>query len=506
MKIVIVGGGTAGWLSALFFAKIFPNVHDITVIESSKIGIIGTGEGSTGLLNGIINNQIANFGCNEQDFFKETSSTIKLGIRYQDWIAPGSTYVQPIDGSYTANQVPDSYFLFSMLKDGKFKGKTHTMTPLGYLLEEKKSTFFKDGVNNLGLHGYHFDGHLVGKYFKKISSTSGVKHIDSEVTNVSLKENGCIQSVTLTDGSEIAADFFVDASGFNQVLTKALGIKWVSYQKHLPVNTAMPFQIKYKDNEQIEPSTLANAQSHGWMWRIPVADRYGAGYVFSDNHTTVDKAQAEIEQTLGHSIDPIRIIKFDSGRLEKFWHKNCLAVGLSSAFLEPLEATSIHTTLIQLWWFVKEFSKPTFDDTYSETAEKLYNKRVVQTFEDIKDFLVMHYQTGRTDTAFWKYVNSNEAQTEFTKDITEICKTRSPRSSDFNQYLGSLDWTLWSHVLAGVGKLTPDIAAKDLTWFGEMRNAMNMHTQHEVNHFGLAQQLLSNTEFIKRFSPSVLGP
>jgi len=498
MKIAIVGGGTAGWVSALFFSKIFPNVHEITVIESSNLGIIGVGEGSTGLLHGVINNQIANFRCNELEFLKETNSTLKLGIRYNDWTHPGSTYVQPIDGSYTAQNIPDSHFLYAMIKEGKYKNKIHTMTPLGFLLEEKKSTFFRDGISNIGLHAYHFDSHLVGKYFKKLSMNGGVKHIDDEVIDVNLNEIGFIKSLNVLSGKNIDADFFVDASGFSKILISKLGSKWISYKKHLPVNAALPFQIKYKENEIIEPTTLATAQKCGWRWRIPVKERYGNGYVFCDDFLTPEKAQEEIETSLGYSIDPIRLIKFDSGRLDKFWNKNCLAVGLASAFLEPLEATSIHTTLMQLWYFIKEFSRPNLVDMYSVEQENLYNKRISRIFEDIKDFLIVHYKTKRSDSEFWKYMNSDNTNTDFTKSILEICKFRSPTISDFNQYLGSLDWTLWSHVLAGTKNLTEDIAKNDLIWHNEMINAMNKHSMHEFQHSSLLNDTLSNNDFMRK--------
>jgi hypothetical protein len=497
MKVVIVGGGTAGWLSALFFSKIFPNTHTITLIESSSIGIIGVGEGSTGLLHGVINNQIANFGCNELDFLKETNSTLKLGIRYNDWTQPGSTYVQPIDGSYTAQNIPDSHFLYGVLKDGKYKNKIHTMTPLGFLLEEKKSTFFKDGTGSLGLHAYHFDSHLVGKYFKKLSIGSGVAHIDDEVVDVNLTNEGFIKSLNLASGKIIEGDFFIDASGFKKVLIEKMGSKWISYKKYLPVNTALPFQIKYKENEEIEPSTLAVAQKFGWRWRIPVKDRYGSGYVFCDDFINREQAQAEIEQQIGHEIDPVRSIKFESGCLDKFWNKNCLAIGLSSAFLEPLEATSIHTTLMQLWVFIKEFSRPTLDDTYCQANETLYNRRISRVFEDVRDFLILHYKTKRTDTEFWKYMNSDEVNTDFTRQIIEICKLRSPTASDFNQYTGSLDWTLWSHILAGTGNFTADVAKKDLMWYNQFNTGMNSHNMHEFQHASLLSNLLSNTEFIR---------
>lgn len=493
MNIIIVGGGTAGWLSALFFSRLHPNIHNITVIESTKIGIIGAGEGSTGLLNGVINNQIADFQCNEREFFKETDSTLKLGIRYNNWTEEGSTYVQPIDGSYTGNNLPDTHFLFSMTQENKL----HTMTPLGYLLEKKKSTFFKDGVRNIGLHAYHFDAHLVGKYFKKISLNNGVKTIDDEVIKVFVDEEG-IKSLKLKSGKEITGDFFIDASGFSQALTKELKIKWVSYQKHLPVNTALPFQIKYKEGEIIEPSTLALALKNGWMWRIPVKERYGAGYVFSDDFTTIDQAQEEIEKTLGHKIEPLRTIKFDSGRLEKFWHKNCLAIGLSSVFLEPLEATSIHTTLIQLWYFIKEFCRSNKTEFCFEANENFYNYRIIRMIENVKDFLILHYKTGRDDSEFWKYMNSDNTSTEFLRNILEICQYRSPNYTDFEQYLGSLDWTLWSHILAGTNNLKSDVVMKDLIWFDVLRQSMSSYSSHIFDQERLSSELLSNNEFIRK--------
>jgi tryptophan halogenase len=356
MKIVVCGGGTAGWLSALMIKKIQPD-HEVTVIESSKIGIVGAGEGSTGYLTDIIQGVNWNYGCNEEDFIRETGATIKLGIKHQDWRELGHTYYGPIDGT---NNNPDVTICHALLNDIP----AHIASQNGYLISAGKTNFWhnNDTLNNTHSHGYHFDAHRVGQYFKKIVTQDGVAHIDSEILDVVVDHAG-IKSVNLANGNIVTADLFVDCTGFARKLAKALDINWVSYKEHLPVDTAMPFLVKYKPNEVVEPVTTAWAQKAGWMWKIPTADRYGCGYVFDSNFITNEQAQAEIESVLGHDITPIRFLKFETGRLEKLWYKNCVSVGLSAAFAEPLEATSIHSTIVQLNSFIFDYLKYFFCQT-----------------------------------------------------------------------------------------------------------------------------------------------
>lgn len=336
MKIVICGGGTAGWLAALMIKKIQPD-QEVTVIESSKIGIVGAGEGSTGYLTDIIQGVNWNYGCNEEDFIRETGATIKLGIKHRDWREVGHTYYGPIDGT---NNTPEVTLCHALLNDVP----AHRASQNGYLIAEEKTNFFNDDgkLENTHSHGYHFDAHRVGQYFKKIVTQDGVVHVDSEILDVKVNDHG-IESLALANGDRVTGDMFIDCTGFARKLAKALDVDWVSYKKHLPVDTAMPFLVNYKPGEVVEPVTTAWAQKAGWMWRIPTADRYGCGYVFDSRFLTNEQAQEEIESVLGHSITPIRFLKFETGRLEKLWYKNCLAVGLSAAFAEPLEATSIHS-------------------------------------------------------------------------------------------------------------------------------------------------------------------
>jgi tryptophan halogenase len=500
MKIIIVGGGTAGWLSALFISKMHPE-HELVVIESSAIGIIGAGEGSTGLLTNVVAGRVWNFGCDHDEFLRETGATLKYGIKHIGWTPENNFYYGPLDGSMSFSAIPDGAFAYQHSVDQE---KLHTVSYMGLLLETGKSNVDKNTKKFANYsHALHFDAHKVGKYFKKIvSKNNKIKHIDSEVLDVSLTESGFISSLKLKNQEIVDGDFFIDATGFSRVLMKKLETPWVSYNKNLPVNSAMPFVINYKEGETPDPYTTAWAQSSGWMWQIPVLERKGCGYVFDDNFITADQAQAEIETTLGRSIDPIRVLKFDTGRLENTWVKNCLAIGLSAAFAEPLEATSIHSTIVQLTKFVFEYLKPTADLTINQGSINAYNRTVNRMYDDFKEFLVLHYMGGRTDSEFWKYISSGATQTEFVKDIIEMSKSKIPTFNDFNEYYGAAGWPLWAWVLAGTNNLSASVSRQELNWhvpgYGSLGNVSKPEVeQHRARNLLSLEKNLSYREFIE---------
>lgn len=462
MKIVIVGGGTAGWLAALIINKVHPE-HELVIIESSKIGIVGAGEGSTGILTNIIRGDLHDFGCDLLEFMKETGSTIKYGIHHKDWHAIGQSYLAPLAGSPTSGSAIDHTFCFQAINN---PNKMHLLYSTGIYAEQSVSPFDLNTLqfDNIG-HALHFDAHAVGKYFKRIVlKNPRVKWIDDEIVDVSLDNQGNVNELILKESQTIQGDFFIDASGFSRVLMKKLENPWISYSKHLPVNSAMPFLLKYEENETPEPWTTAWAQSSGWMWQIPTAERKGCGYVFCDNFISADKAQEEIETTLGKKIEPIRILKFDTGRLKDSWVKNCLAVGLSSAFAEPLEATSIHSTIIQLLNFVFEYLKDTKEKTCNSGSINIYNNRTAKMYDDFKDFLNIHYMGNRKDSEFWKYISTGSTQTKRTRDILEMCQHKLPSNKDFNQYIGGTDWGLYSYVLFGIDCIPNNILDYEYKW------------------------------------------
>lgn len=499
MKIVICGGGTAGWLAALMIRKIQQN-HDVVVIESSRIGIVGAGEGSTGYLTDIIQGNTWDYGCNEQDFLKETNATVKLGIKHRDWRTVGHTYYGPIDSTDSGSARPDVMLLWALYNNYP----THLGSKNGQLIEKNSSSFYRPEHvdpavgDNIRSHAYHFDAHLVGQYFKKIVTADGVNTIDAEILQVNQNDHG-ITSLLLSNGQTVDGDFFIDCTGFARLLMKELGVKWHSYSDHLPVNTAMPFLLPYDDNETVEPVTTAWAQTAGWMWQIPVTNRYGCGYVFCDQFKSHDQAHHEIETALGKKIDPIRFLKFDTGRLDRAWHKNCLALGLCAAFAEPLEATSIHSTIVQLNMFIWDYLRDTVDETVVSGSLNTYNRRTQDMYDDFKDFLVLHYQTQRRDSDFWKYVTSGATTTPFVQDVLSMSKHKLVSANDFRQFYGYAGPSLWNWVLAGLGHIDQKVAARELDFWSVDRE----FAKYRWDTFGQSAQMESekmyeNTEFVRK--------
>ena len=301
----------------------------------------------------------------------------------------------------------------------------------------------------------------------------------------------------LSNGDTVEGDMFIDASGFNQVLIKAVGGKWKSYKENLPVNGALPFLLPYEDDEVIQPVTNAWAQNNGWCWQIPTKNRRGCGYVFSDEFVTPDQAHAELEQTIGRKVEPIRHIKFDSGRQETLWIKNVLSIGLCAAFAEPLEATSIHTTIMQLKHFVYACLGQTQQETCNVGTVDDYNLKNGHLYDTMKDFLVAHYTCGRNDTEFWKYIDSGATSTDFVRSMHEICKHRVPNSTLFPRQEGSAGWPLWSYVLAGTGALTSEVAEKEVKFNNDEMVGDSAYTYHVQDFDNMSKDLPDNSDYIR---------
>ena len=460
MKIVIAGGGTAGWLAALFLGKNHPN-NEITVIASSKIGVIGAGEGVTGELMDVIVGYYGDFGIDPLDFLQKTSAMPKYGILHKNWTpVKDAAYFGPIEGTRTGLRLPDDILVYlSNLR----KDKIHQGSLYGNLYEHDISPISKvTNAFEISTFAFHFDAKLAAEYLEKVALTSSnCSLIDSQIRGTEMNENGLLKSVILEDGKAIEADFFIDATGFSRLLIKDFDPKWISYKKHLPVNTAIPFFLDHDPREEIKCYSLAWAQSSGWYWDAAVQHRRGCGYVFSDDFISVDQAQQEIETSLGRKVNPIKVIKFDSGRLENSWIKNCFAIGLASAFSEPLEATSIHATIKCLSHLSHEFLQPTLEDTINPSSINLCNRRINKMYDDFKDFLSSHYLGGRTDTDFWKYM-TYESATDFAKNLKEMCKSRLPTIFDFPSYPGAAGWLIWCYILTGTDQLTSNVTARYL--------------------------------------------
>ena len=437
MKICIIGGGTAGWLSALWITKLCPGQHSVTVIESSKIGIIGAGEGTTGIFQNIIQNRWADFGINEADFMRETGATQKMGIEFVNWQGNGASYIAPIDNTIEVSEHSDPVLIDHCITQGL--DRVHLSTICGNLAEHNLSSVDRDLKTTYGYNAYHFDGHRVGQYFKKIAAPLCAAVIDSEVADVH-SQDGEIVSVDLADGTTITADYWIDASGFARVISRHLNINWHSYGQYLTCDRAMPFLLKH--TKDIRPLTVSHALSSGWMWQIPTQDRIGSGYVYDSRYLTDEAAQSEVEQLLGHPITPIKWIKFDPGRLDQFYTKNTMSLGLAGSFLEPLQATSIHTTVAQLQaWYQLITDKITIDQANTAIA------RVVDEFADL---VQLHYRSGRADTAFWQHQHKTPVRPGVAM-IKNIAQTRWPTARDFAQGWGAAGYGVFIYPLINYG-------------------------------------------------------
>jgi tryptophan halogenase len=506
MKVIIVGGGTAGWMSSLYmlrWAKQQTKKVEVVVVDSSKIPIIGAGEGSTGLFSDFISTVLSEFGETHLSFIYKTGATLKLGIKFKDWNGVGTEYLSPIEPSVSSRSNIDM-----MMLKGKIFGKPHYSCYTGYLLEKGLSTYYHNKQTATGGNSYHFDAHKVGQYFKEIALKHNATHIDSEIKSLKRNPmNGNLESVVLEDGKVLEGDLWIDCSGFGRVLINPMGGGWESYSQHLPVNAAIPYL--YPHDEDVRPETLAWAQKNGWMWQIPTQERYGCGYVYSDMFTTYDKAVEELEQTTGRKIEPLRNLKFEVGRLKNFWVNNVVSVGLSSGFLEPLQATSIHTTIVQLNIITEHLLRIGCEYNTDNFISDSYNKRIGRMFDDFRNLIQIHYMTKRNDSEFWKYVMNSLPKLDRTTEILKVCQYRSPSILDWDFYFGSAGWSVLGWTIMGLDLVPTEFVKRDLeTANAQLKSKLdieweNMMVSHKANEI----KLMKNSDFLKHIkNKSIIEP
>jgi tryptophan halogenase len=484
MKIVIVGGGTAGWLSAMYLANLNVRAdgfkpYQITVIESPNIPIIGAGEGSTGALIGTLKEKLRKLeGLNSEEFLKKADATVKLGLNCKNWNGDGKNFLEPLQPSSTSWSALDIDYLLASAH-----GKSYQASATGTLWDENKVPFYKDTLKDAGGIGYHFDAHKVGAYFKEVALKNGVELIEADVTETDVcPGTGNLLSVTLDNGNGILADMWFDCTGFNKLLINAVGGKWKSYSEWLPCDRAMPYLHSYEEGETIRPETLAWAMPNGWMWQIPTQQRYGCGYVYSSKFVSDGQALKEMEEITGRKIDPIRIIKFEAGRQEEVWKNNVICFGLASNFLEPLEATSIHSTIVQLEVFISMHLGIDLNETIFDVNVKNYNKFFGKMVDDFKDLIQIHYITKREDTEFWKWVKNEMPKTDKVKEIIEICKYKCPSPRDWDIFSGASGWGVWACILTGLGILDKRAIANTM-WNNNLNVDSDIMFEKMICHF-----------------------
>lgn len=399
-KLVIVGGGTAGWITAAAFARLLGNSLTIELVESDAIGTVGVGEATIPQI--IRLNTI--LGLDEHDFVRRTNGTFKLGIEFVDWGRKGTHYLHTFgDAGMTLAGVPFHQHWSRAAHAGHDRDLWHYSL---HQLAADQAKFGKlDRVGNTAMTGlayaYHFDASLYAAYLRAYAENLGVTRTEGIVSKIARDgESGDITAITLAGEREIAGDFFIDCTGFRALLIgQELGVGYHDWSRWLPCNSAQA--VPSERLETLVPYTRATAKDAGWQWRIPLQHRTGNGHVYCSEFISDDEAaQALLEGLDTPALADPRTIRFTTGRREQFWSHNCAAIGLSSGFLEPLESTSIHLIQSHVSRLLQLF--PATGEAQAERDE--YNRRCAAEFEQIRDFLILHYHhTGREDSEFWRY-------------------------------------------------------------------------------------------------------
>ena len=391
-NITVVGGGTAGWLTALFANKVFPD-SKVTVIESSSIGILGAGEGTTPAFIGFL----TNIGIDPYDLLIKTGGSFKQGISFENWNGDKKKffhefYVNGVLRQFSLNPLfgSDCYHFYIKNLAANKKNLDDFLYP--------SLMSYKNKVDTRTISfAFHFDAVQIAEYLKKIAIDRGVIRVEGIMEDCNLDNKGFIKEIVLKN-NKVKTDFVFDCTGFKRaIIGKKFKTKWISYEKWLPMNSAIAFPMK--QDKQIKPYTQAIAMKNGWIWRIPLQHRYGAGYVFDSNYTTEDNALREAEKLFNKKLNVVNRFKFLAGRYEKIWVKNCIAIGLSSGFTEPLEATSIWLTVTHLD-MLKHYTKAVFN--HNQDLVDNYNNFAAVNNDNVKDFIFYHYLSKRNDSKFWK--------------------------------------------------------------------------------------------------------
>jgi 2-polyprenyl-6-methoxyphenol hydroxylase-like FAD-dependent oxidoreductase len=399
-RILIVGGGTAGWMTALIFARnLIPKGVEIILLESPTVPTIGVGEGSTPRLREFFDW----LGIDESEWMPACHATYKCGISFERWSTKHGfeRYFHPFPSMVdmmTLTQFihnaearlrganlyahPDRFFLASRLAAERRAPKSHESFPFDVF------------------HAYHFDATLLGQFLHKKAIERGVRYKSCHVTHAAVAPDSSIASVSTREGETLTADLYVDCTGFTGLLLqKTLRVPFVSFADNLfnDAAVAMPSPIE----EHIPSETVATALKHGWAWKIPLTERYGNGYVYSTRFCTPDAAETELRQHLGllDSAVEARHIKMKVGRVAKPWHTNCLAIGLAQSFIEPLEATALSVVQYMAQMFTGLLER----GELTEDARARFNEGANISVEGIRDYIVTHYKTNsRTDTDYWR--------------------------------------------------------------------------------------------------------
>lgn len=441
-KLVIVGGGTAGWMAAAAFGKVFKNnPMQIILVESDQIGTVGVGEATIPEI--VRFNQI--LGIDENELLKETQGTFKLGIEFVDWHKKGSAYIHPF-GQY--GKPLDSIPFYQHWQKMHSLGQCDDINHYSLAVQACKNNKFMRPANiansplNDIAYAFHFDASLYAQFLRHHAQSNGVQRVEGKITSVQIaSDTGFIQQLTLASGQTVTGDFFVDCSGFRGLLIEqTLHAGFDDWSHYLPCNSAVT--VGSAPLDPLPPYTRATARPAGWQWRIPLQHRTGNGYVYCDKFISDEQARETLLNNLSsEALGEARFLKFRTGKRRQIWKKNCVALGLASGFLEPLESTSIHLVYEGIAHFLSLFPDKNMDPNLIDK----FNKKQQDSYLNIRDFLILHYKaTDRNDSDFWNYCRTMDIPDTLQQKI-DLYRHSGRIFRDYQELFGEISWFAVMH-------------------------------------------------------------
>jgi len=489
-NVVIVGGGTAGWMAAAALGRVLNNGYThYTLIESEEIGTVGVGEATIPPL--LTFN--AMLGINENEFIAATKGTFKLGIEFVNWGAIGETYIHPF--GFHGQDLQGVHFHQLYLRERKTRVMEDISAWSMSAVAASLGRFARPGRDagfpfSQMLYAYHFDAGLYAAFLRQLAEQQGVQRVEGKIVDTTLRpEDGFVQSVTLADGRVIEGDLFIDCSGFRGLLIEeALGSGYQDWTHWLPCDRAVAVPSSLVGEP--DPFTRSTAHGNGWQWRIPLQHRMGNGLVYSSAHIGDDEAERLLLDNLeGSPLGEPRRLKFATGMRNQCWNKNVIALGLSSGFLEPLESTSIHMIQSGLSRLFTLFP----DKRFNPVERDEYNRQMKTLYEDVRDFIILHYKaTRRDDTAFWNQCRTMDVPDSLQNKI-DLWRAKGRL---FRENMELFQTTSYVAVMLGQG-IVPQDHEPAVDGLDEDRVAAALE-QMRQSYWNLAQQLPSHGEFISR--------
>jgi tryptophan 7-halogenase len=441
-KIVIVGGGTSGWMTAAALAKVLKGRYDITLVESDEISTIGVGEATIPMIS--VFNRMLDF--DEDDFVRQTQASFKLGIEFVNWGRLGDRYIHGFGTIGQDNWTVDfhQYWLKQYLAGKAAELERYSINTMACLNNKfmRARTDMPNSPLSQIAYAFHFDASLYAKFLRGYSEARGIKRVEGKIVDVGVRAgDGHVASVTLQSGQVVEGDLFIDCSGFRALLIEGtLKTGYEDWSHWLPCDRALAVPcVSVKD---ITPYTRSTARGAGWQWRIPLQHRIGNGHVYCSKFISDDEAAAVLLSNLdGAPLADPRPIRFTTGKRKRTWNKNVVAIGLASGFLEPLESTSIHLVQMGIAHLLTFFPAGGF----AQEDVDQYNRVMSQEFEWVRDFIILHYKaTERSDTPFWNHCRTMEIPASLQQRI-DLFKTHGRVYREGNELFTKVSWLQVMH-------------------------------------------------------------